>query len=71
MTRDELWKIYTKKNPSFEGEGTVTLSRAGLRKMFDQVYEKGHEQGVANGRALEALKKPDNSLFARVFGPHH
>jgi hypothetical protein len=35
MTKKELWKIYSKRNPSFDGEGNVTLSAAGLRKMFE------------------------------------
>lgn len=39
MTKKELWKIYSKRNPSFDGEGMVTLSAAGLRKMFETTWE--------------------------------
>ena len=35
MTKKELWKIYTARNPTFDGEGTVTMTAAGLRKLFD------------------------------------
>lgn len=70
MKKETLWEIYVKKNPTFEGEGNVTLSRSGLKKMFDQAYDKGHEQGVANGRALAALERPkDDSVFGKIFGP--
>jgi hypothetical protein len=39
MTKRELWKIYAKRNPSFDGDGNVTLSAAGLRKMFETTWE--------------------------------
>jgi hypothetical protein len=39
MTKEELWKIYSKKNPSFNGDGNVTMSAKGLRKMFDTTWE--------------------------------
>jgi hypothetical protein len=65
MTKAALWKIFTDKNPSFNGTGNVTLSAAGLRKLFDQAYEHGHDQGVEEGKAA----KP--SLFEQLFPPHH
>jgi len=39
MTKQELWKIYAKRNPSFDGEGNVTMSAAGLRKLFETTWE--------------------------------
>lgn len=39
MTKKELWKIYCKRNPSFDGDGNVTMSAAGLRKMFETTWE--------------------------------
>jgi hypothetical protein len=39
MTKKELWKIYSKRNPSFDGEGMITMSAAGLRKMFETTWE--------------------------------
>ena len=53
MTKEQLWEKYVAKNPAFGREGNVTLSAKGLKKFFDQVYDKGHERGVRNGRALE------------------
>jgi len=45
MTKKELWKIYAKRNPSFDGEGNVTLSAAGLRKLFETTWEVAFYDG--------------------------
>ena len=66
MTRSQLWKIYSKRNPSFNGDGNVTMTARGLRKMFettwDVAYFNGEEepdrpyrQGQPSG-SVEALK---------------
>jgi hypothetical protein len=68
MSKDELWEIYSLKNPAFAGEGTVTMSRAGLRKLFDQTWEQAHAQGVKNGRAAQDLQTKADSLFGKIFG---
>jgi hypothetical protein len=69
MKRDDLWKAYTDRNPSFEGSSTVTMTPAGLRKLFEQTWEKAHEAGFANGKAWAALHAPkDDSLFGNIFG---
>lgn len=52
MTKPELWKIYTDKNPAFAGDGQVTMSAAGLRKLFDQTWEQAYEQGKSVGAAM-------------------
>lgn len=59
MKRDELWKIYTEKNPSFNGDGNITMSAAGLRKLFNQTYEAGYNQGKVNAEAMAKLKAKD------------
>lgn len=66
MNRDQLWTHYASRNPSFDGEGNVTMSAAGLRKMFDQTWEKAHEQGFANGQSWEQnqQKMRDNKKSA-------
>lgn len=51
MERHELWAAYVAKNPQFNGAGNVTLSASGLRKMFEQTWERGRENGFANGKA--------------------
>lgn len=45
MTKQDLWNQYAKKNPSFNGNGNVTLSARGLRKMFDQTWKIAFEAG--------------------------
>ena len=64
MTKKELWKIYSKRNPSFDGEGMITLSAAGLRKMFETTWEvamyDGEEESTskpAQSGNLDALKQ--------------
>ena len=64
MTKKELWKIYSKRNPSFHGEGMITLSAAGLRKMFETTWEiamyDGEEEPISKQPAsgnLDALKQ--------------
>jgi hypothetical protein len=64
MKKKELWKIYSKRNPSFDGEGMITLSAAGLRKMFETTWEvamyDGEEEPISKQPAsgnLDALKQ--------------
>jgi hypothetical protein len=64
MTKKELWKIYAKRNPSFDGEGNVTLSAAGLRKLFETTWEvamyDGEEEPTSKQPAhgnIDALKQ--------------
>jgi hypothetical protein len=45
MKKSQLWKIYVAKNPSFAGEGNVTMSARGLRKMFDQTWDLALQEG--------------------------
>lgn len=45
MTKNELWRIYVKRNPSFEGDGNVTMSAKGLRKLFDTTWDTAYWDG--------------------------
>lgn len=45
MTKKELWAIFAKRNPSFDGDGNVTMSARGLRKLFDTTWEIAMYQG--------------------------
>jgi hypothetical protein len=64
MTKKELWKIYSKRNPSFDGEGTVTMTAAGLRKLFDTTWDVAFHDGeeepierVPQSGYIDALKQ--------------
>ena len=64
MTKKELWKIYAARNPTFDGEGTVTMTAAGLRKMFDTTWDVAFHDGedelierVPPSGNLDALKQ--------------
>jgi hypothetical protein len=64
MTKKELWKIYTARNPTFDSEGTVTMTSAGLRKLFDTTWDVAFHDGedelierVPPSGNLDALKQ--------------
>jgi hypothetical protein len=65
MTKEELWKVYVNKNPSFNGRGNVTMSAKGLRKLFDTTWDvamyDGEEEDTepyisGNPASLDSLK---------------
>lgn len=59
MTAKELWEAYCARNPKFrEPEAHITFTQAGLKKFFDQTFEKGYNHGrdVA-GKFLETLTR--------------
>ena len=59
MKKSQLWKIYVAKNPSFAGEGNVTLSARGLRKMFDQTWDLAfHEGEEENEPPPQPVRRP-------------
>ena len=66
MQKDELWKYLTDRNPRFL-TGPSTLTPKGLRHLFDVAYDKGHEQGVANGRVLGERDAAKNNPLAHLF----
>jgi hypothetical protein len=50
MKKEELWKIFCKFNPSFgDPEAKITLTGKGLRKLFDQSFDKGFTEGKQKG----------------------
>jgi hypothetical protein len=79
LTRDELWAIYTTKNPSMAGadDMRITLTARGLRKIFNITWEQAQDAGFANGQAWEknqakmrGAKEPaaDIDVFKEMFG---
>lgn len=68
MNKQQLWKIYTDKNPSFAGDGEITLTATGLRKLFDTTFEQGIEHGRQRS-AIEAALKETLSKGKPFFSP--
>lgn len=66
--REELWKIYTDRNPQFLGDGEVTMSAAGLRKLFDQTYDNAFDAGKAAAEALRKMQPEQKNPFGSLFG---
>ena len=51
MTKDQLWQAYCERNPSFKDDDAhVTMTARGLKKLFNQTWDKGAEQGKVVGR---------------------
>jgi hypothetical protein len=62
MKKSELWAIYVKRNPSFDGDSNVTMTARGLKKLFettwDTAYFDGEEEDPMTTTAgVEQLKK--------------
>jgi hypothetical protein len=56
-TKAEVWAIYAAKNPSFEGDGDITMSAAGLRKFFDQAFDMGEKLGKEKAKNAQPPPK--------------
>ena len=69
MTKDELWQAYAARNPSFAAEGQVTMTSAGLRKLFDQTWNIAFESATQKAkREAELLSKLRQSADTRSQG---
>ena len=64
MTREQLWKIYAKRNPSFNGDGNVTMTARGLRKMFETTWDVAYYNGEEEPDRPYQQGQPDGSLDA-------
>jgi hypothetical protein len=66
MSREELWKVFTDRNPALLGDGAepVTLRRRGIKKLFDAAYDAGLKAQFGG------VKEPDNfpDIFRDMFG---
>ena len=67
MTKKELWKIYSKRNPSFDGDGNVTMSAAGLRKMFETTWEVAMYDGEEESSSKQPAS-PNVDALKHIFG---
>ena len=68
MKKSQLWKIYTAKNPSFAGDGNITLSARGLRKMFDQTWDLAIHEGEEENEAPPATDSKGVADLMKIFG---
>jgi len=71
MTKEELWKVYSNKNPSFNGRGNVTMSAKGLRKLFDTTWDvamyDGEEESEDEPRSYHSTSTGVDALKS-IFG---
>jgi len=64
MTRSQLWKIYVKRNPSFDGDGNVTMTARGLRKMFETTWDVAYFDGEMESDGLYRRDQPNGNVEA-------
>jgi hypothetical protein len=68
MTKEKLWRIFVKANPSFGREGNVTMSANGLKKMFDTTWDQSAKE--TEQKTIESFKMPKRlkeELFSNIF----
>jgi hypothetical protein len=72
MRKNELWRIYVKKNPSFDGDGNVTMSARGLKKLFDTTwdtaYYDGEEENVEKTSQSFQQESASLDMLKSIFG---
>lgn len=70
MTKEELWSIYAQRNPSFNGTEPVTLTPAGLKKLFEQTWDHAYEAGADDAEGIEPKygSSPASELYEKIFG---
>jgi hypothetical protein len=65
MTRQKLWNIYAAKNPSFNGDGEVTLKASGLKKLFEQTWDAAFQAGQDKNKTTDRGAELFNQLFGK------
>jgi hypothetical protein len=68
VKKSQLWKIYVAKNPSFAGDGNVTMSARGLRKMFDQTWDLAIHEGEEENEAPPVNDSKGVDDLRKIFG---
>ena len=66
MTKEQLWKIYSDRTPSFNGSDRISMSAAGIRKMFEQTWEIAYQAGIEDHVPQERMSPPPG--FEDLFG---
>jgi hypothetical protein len=68
VKKSQLWKIYTAKNPSFAGDGNITMSARGLRKLFDQTWDYAFHEGEEENDPAPVTDSKGVDDLMKIFG---
>ena len=68
MKKSQLWKIYVAKNPSFAGDGNITMSARGLRKLFDQTWDLAFHEGEEENEYAPVNDSKGVDDLMKIFG---
>ena len=63
MKKSELWAIYVKRNPSFDGDGNVTMTARGLKKLFETTWDTAYFDGEDELREPTPVNSSDMANF--------
>jgi len=72
MKREELWKVYIKKNPKFiQEDAQITFTTKGLRQFFERTFDSAFNEGAK--QSINEESAPNNSIigdknFDSIFG---
>lgn len=69
MNKTELWEAYTTRNPQFAADGQVTMSAAGLRKLFDQTWSIAFDTGRREGQREASAATPKSYSSSTTSNP--
>ena len=79
MKKEEFWAKVVERYPEFsDDEHILKQTSRGLRKLIFQAWEKGHEHGLKNGKALadkcrtgqQASGRDAMDVFNELFGDY-
>jgi hypothetical protein len=68
VKKSQLWKIYVAKNPSFAGDGNITMSARGLRKLFDQTWDYAYHEGEEENEHAPVTDSKGVDDLMKIFG---
>ena len=62
MKKSELWAQFAERYPAFDGEGSITMTARGLRKLFHTTWDIAHLEGEDEAPAPASTSADDASL---------
>lgn len=63
MTKQELWQIYCRKNPSFTEKETITMKTEQLKRLFDQTWEMAEQHAASKSKSSGRVPSPFDQIF--------
>lgn len=68
MKKSELWAIYVRRNPSFDGDGNVTMTARGLKKLFETTWDTAYFDGEPEEQPAPMPTTASVEQLKHIFG---